>query len=136
MKKITLVLFIVGFLACEEMVKPGICTTQFVTSEVSVLNDEGNLVSGVTIEVKIKETGEILIPCGTNLDCEFPSGVYTVFHDGFMDKVSKNGDKIIVSGTKENLSFSQEFTFGKDDCHIYKLAGPDSVIISTQTKNF
>lgn len=132
MKKVTLISILILFLACEGVIKPGACTDQFVTSEVSVQNENGDPVSGVSIEVKLKKSGEVLTSCESAQECEFEQGVYTIFNDSLMEKVSKNGEKIIVTGTKGSASFSQEFTFGKNDCHIQKIAGPDTVIISIQ----
>lgn len=133
MEKIAFLVFSVLFFACDESVKPVICTAQFVTSEITVQNENSDLISGITIEVKLKETGEILDTCESKQNCEQTVGVYTIFHDGLMNKVGKNGEKVIVSGTKENLTFSQEYIFGKNDCHIFKIAGPDTLIISAQS---
>lgn len=125
--------------ACEPMNMETVCTEVFKTSKLTVLSEEnGQPVDSLAITVTDKSSGAIyelcseeaadLCPAGTP---ELDGGQYLIFHDGFKDRVNMQGETIIVEGQKEGIYFRQEYTFGSDDCHIRKIAGPDTIHVLT-----
>ncbi len=100
-------------------------------NSVTVLDPSGNPADSVEVKVINKEH-EQTYPCDEYLCKENSTGTYVIMHDGLREKVSKNGDRIIVEGEKDELQFIEEFVFGKGECHVHKVAGPDTVSLSSK----
>lgn len=106
------------------------CTTEFVTITLHVQNQDGVPVENVDITVTDSNSGGVLPVC-EDAPCNAGAmGDYVIFHDGFMESVSIQGDPFEVTGEKEGLTFSENFIFGKDECHVLKKFGPDTVTIN------
>jgi hypothetical protein len=54
-------------------------------------------------------------------------GEYTIFHDGFLKQVQGKIEKLVVEGEKGTFSFMTEFEVSANECHVYKVSGPDTV---------
>lgn len=109
--------------SCSE--EPYACTDEFVTYTVTVLAPDGEPADSVRIEVR--EEDEEIYPCDEFLCDELQTGSYIIMHDGFFDELTKTGEVILVEGTKGDFHFEEEYVFGRDKCHVQKLAGPDTV---------
>src|SRR5699024_4942977 len=86
----------------------------------------------VQIQVTNEETGQIYNNCSEeqNVCAGGNNGRYTIMHDGFHGKISTEGEDILVSGEKGQLQFQAKYTFRSGECHLQKLAGPDTVSLS------
>lgn len=56
------------------------------------------------------------------------TGSYVVMHDHYAGKINGKRD-LILSGSNEEYSFREEITVEDDGCHIYKVAGPDTITV-------
>lgn len=125
---IALVLLI--FQNCSQPEGPTYCTAEFVMHSVTVLDQDGTPADSVQITV-INEGDDSVYPCDEYLCKESQPGTYTIMHDGFLEDLSSNGETVVVEGVKDSLQFSEEFIFQGDECHVVKLAGPDTVSFSS-----
>lgn len=119
------------FAGCEENGTGSFaCTTEFVTITLHVQNSNGEPVENADITVTNTTTGADLNIC-ESFECNNGvMGNYVIFHDGFMDEVSMQGDPYGVSGEIDGASFNEDFVFAKDRCHVLKKSGPDTVIVN------
>lgn len=106
------------------------CTTEFVTISLHVQNSNGEPIENADITVTNTRTGADLDIC-ESFECNDGfMGIYVIFHDGFMDDVSMQGNPYEVSGEINGASFSEAFVFAKDRCHVFKKSGPDTVTVN------
>src|SRR5699024_50843 len=112
--------------------KTEVCTQEFITYPIAVLGADGEPADSVQIQVTNKETGQIDNICSEeqNVCAGGNNGRYTIMHDGFHGKISTEGEDILVSGEKGQLQFQAKYTFRSGECHLQKLAGPDTVSLS------
>ena len=62
-----------------------------------------------------------------------PTGTHIIFHDGFIDRIDEGEDAtVVVEGMRGELSFTQEFVFTNDGCHVAKVSGPDTVTLQAK----
>lgn len=103
------------------------CTAIFAMISVSVVDQQGNPVTGMTITDSVLRThATFTVP---QIEGIYPPGTHQVFSDNFSDQVRESGDPVRVVGTNGTISFSADFVFGvPGGCHVGKLAGPDSVV--------
>ena len=131
--KILLIIFIVPILFqyCSSQ-GVGTCTAEFMIFQLTVLEPNGDLADSVQVVVKNKITGEEFNICANDesLCNGFISGTYTIMHDGFHGKISEIEERIIVEGTKGELSLKEDFSFRSGVCHVEKLSGPDTVSLA------
>lgn len=136
MKFIKLIPFIfIGFLIIQgcsqpQNSQPKVCTDEFVIHSVTVMNPDNTPADSVQITVTNKESGNTY-PCGEYLCQKFHDDSYIIMHDGFLEDLSSTGEIIVVKGKKDSMQFSEEFTFQGGDCHVEKLAGPDTVSLTS-----
>lgn len=125
-----LILGIVFCLAsCEDNTSPDVvCTTEFVTANLLVVDQNNQPVSDVAITVLNGLTGSPYAIDASELYNPQP-GSYTIFHDGFKDDLLPGGQPVEVRGEKDGHTFKADYLFGADECHIRKLEGPDVVTI-------
>lgn len=118
------------FVGCEENgTGPFACTAEFVTISLHVQNSNGEPVEHADINVTNATTGAVLNVC-ESFECNNGyMGNYAIFHDGFMENVSMQGDPYEVTGEIDGVSFSKDFVFAKNRCHVFKKSGPDTVTI-------
>lgn len=131
---IFLILFSFLLLQCSSSTEQSyLCTQEFVTYSVTVLDTNGNPAESVNIKVTNKDTGQPYKVCsdGQNVCQNGVEGRYTIMHDGFHDKISSDREDMIVKGTKGAKQFKAEYAFRSGKCHLQKLAGPDTVSLSS-----
>lgn len=105
-----------------------ICTEEFVVHTITVLQPDGQPADSVSINVRNKESGDLYDVCQNDLcNANGQQGQYVIFHDSFQGEISKEQENIVVSGTKDSLSFTEDYSFYDDGCHVRKIAGPDTV---------
>lgn len=127
---ITIILPLI-FTGCEENGTGSFaCTTEFVTITLHVQNSNGEPVESADITVTNSATGSILEVCDSFQCNNGAMGDYVIFHDGFMDSISIEGDPYEVRGDLDDASFSEEYVFAKDRCHVLKKSGPDTVTVN------
>ncbi|MDZ7690778.1 MAG: hypothetical protein U5K69_06530 [Balneolaceae bacterium] len=115
-------------LSCSEVEQPVVCTEEFRIYDVTVLSPDGTPASDFQIEVRDPDNGDLYEICEGVNDCNWTQpGTYVIMHDGFLGKISEEKETIAVTGTKENMIFEQEFEFRSGECHVEKIAGPDTV---------
>ena len=125
---ITIILFL---LSCNRATDHVVCTTEEVQIKVTVIDKSGFGADSVTILVYNKEDNKIYDSSDFN---DFGNlltqrGEYTIFHDSYFKEVRGKLIRIVVEGEKDNLGFATEFAVSGDECHVYKLAGPDTVVL-------
>ena len=143
----SLKLFVLPFLAlflftsCDSLFSDDerICTTEFKQSNVVIAGEGSNQpIQSVQLSVLHKESGDTLDICQSGAcsdDPEIEPGKYIIFHDGYQDTVDRDGEDFVVHGMKgDSIDFSQDYTFGTNGCHIEKLAGPDTIFVSTDER--
>lgn len=123
-----IIFFMVG--CADSPINTPVCSAEFVTINLEVTDANGQPVENATISVIHKESGDTLQVCKSNECATGNMGTYTIFHDGFMDKVSFDGDTFTIEGTAEEGSFNEEFVFARNECHVFKKCSPDTVIIN------
>lgn len=135
--KSSILTLVIAFLlsSCDSTQTNRACTSEFVTSTINIVTQQDEqLVESVQIVVEDQETGSELDICEDGAcsgDLEIRPGEYIIFHDGFRDEILPAGKKLTVRGTKgDAISFTREYFFGSDGCHIKKIAGPDTVFVS------
>lgn len=104
-----------------------VCTEEFRSYHLSVVDAEGAPSDGVEVRVVRTQTGERLdygSPTGA-------SGEYLIMDDSFAARVAAD-ESFDVTGELGDSSFATRFRFGTDPCrcHVLRLAGPDTVSLS------
>lgn len=105
------------------------CTSEFAFYTLTVRDGSGAAVLLDSITVTNLETNETYPDCNAgastfpclNLspsegDFLYPS--YEVMNDSFNEILKRSGTRILVEGTKGNLTFSEEYVFSSDPCHV------------------
>ena len=130
-KKILFILLAaLTFQSCTTNENDLICTDEFVQITVEVVDESGDAVDGVQIQITEKETDTIL-PCDEYLCKPFPDeGSYIIMHDGFFGEISETGQTFVVEGSKDGFGFQEEFTFRSGECHVEKISGPETVTLT------
>lgn len=116
---------------CDDIPGPTICTAEFVTLRITVVDTSGFPVDSVEILVYNSESGKIYDVSDMNIwDSHLSrSGSYTVYHDGFIKPYQGIVERLIVEGEKGESGFRIEYAVSNNECHVYKLSGPDTVVI-------
>ena len=123
-----LILFIVN--SCSEIDKDCICTEEYRTYLVTVVDTLGVPVDSLNITIKDKD--------GDELDVQqepyyLGEGKYTVLNDSFTHIMCTCGtaQAIYFSATDGSKIANGEFMFNTDDCkcHINKVSGPDTLVL-------
>lgn len=110
------------------------CSLEFRSFNVTVLTPEGERADAVDISVIIGDSSESLDPCtevyNDSCSLEGDNGLYVIFHDGFKEQIAKGKNVLVtVRGVRGETSFSQEYIFTNDGCHIRKVEGPDTITL-------
>jgi len=118
---------------CEEA--PRACTGEFVTYSVTVLSPDGQPADSVVIDVRNANTGKEYDVCEALSQCNNPEerryvekGEYFIFHDGL--EASPLGSDVVVTGSKDSLTFRADYVFREGECHVQKEMGPEQVMLS------
>ena len=115
--------------ACEDPASQCVCTEEFRSYPVTVVDAAGDPATDVTLTRTNLRTSEVLEP--TWLGQSVP-GTYLVADDGLIDAFSSEGDTVRVTGVQGAATFAADFVFAAPEpcrCHVDKLAGPDTVVI-------
>jgi hypothetical protein len=116
-------LMLAPLLGCGDRAASGVCTMLFAMIPLTVQDQNGALVSGLTISATVLRTGQsFAVPQGGSA-----GGRYVMFDDSFRDRVRASGDLVQVTGAG-----ALHFTTGvridvPGGCHVRKVAGPDTV---------
>lgn len=132
MKFTRLILFLgfitILFQACDED-EGYVCTDEFVTYSVTVLNPNGEPTDSVQVSTTDPETGEKFPVCEVG-PCKRETGTYVIMHDGLREQISETLETVLVKGSKGNMQFEEGFAFRAGKCHVEKISGPDTVSLS------
>lgn len=131
MKSLLPVIFILFVIfSCSEIDKDCICTEEYRTYLVTVVDTLGIPVDSLNITIKDKD--------GDELDVQqepyyLGEGKYTVLNDSFTHIMCACGtpQAIYFSATDRIRTANGEFLFSTDECkcHINKVSGPDTLVL-------
>ena len=105
------------------------CTEEFVMITVAVRDDGGQPLAGLTLTHRITRTDT---PVTINQPFA-DEGVYVVADDSIKDVLRATGDEIWVHGESADVQFDQVFSVnvpGACRCHVNKVSGPDTLVVS------
>lgn len=131
MKSLLAVIFVIFvIISCSEIDKDCLCTEEYRTYLVTVVDTLGVPVDSLNITIKDKD--------GDELDVQqepyyLGEGKYTVLNDSFTHIMCTCGtaQAIYFSATDGSKIANGEFMFNTDDCkcHINKVSGPDTLVL-------
>ena len=114
---------------CSDESNDCICTEEFRMYLVVVVDTLGIPVDSLQTTIK-NELGK---ECGFNEPGAppYPQGAYFVMTYGYQDDFSTKPEKFFFGGKKNELEVMGEYLFNTDKCHchIYKVAGPDTLVL-------
>lgn len=129
----TTIFFIISaiiFSSCSEIDKDCLCTEEFGSYLVTVVDTLGVPVDSLTITIKDKDGDELDVQQGQHF---LDEGKYTVLNDSFIHIMCSCGtpQTIYFSATDESRVANGEFMFNTDECecHINKVSGPDTLVL-------
>ena len=116
------------FLSCTTDVKDCICTTEFRVYDIIVIDSFGNSVDSLNTRIT-NSSGKEFSPNG-NTHTHDSEGRYWIMDDSYIKEFSIRPTAIFLEGTKEDASVEAAFLFNTCECkcHVYKVAGPDTVV--------
>ncbi|MEL6616729.1 MAG: hypothetical protein AAFQ43_13385 [Bacteroidota bacterium] len=103
-----------------------VCTAEFVTINVEVVDDFGRSIDGLTYRSVHERTGETL-----NIDEDSVgdlTGLYPVATDAHTSLLRVDGDDVLFSATGNGLVARARFVLADDGCHVRKEDGPDRIV--------
>jgi hypothetical protein len=119
-------LAIILFSSCTTETADCICSEEFRTITVLVLDESNKPIEGLTTTV----TNEKGIIYNLPDDYMFP-GYYLVMSDKYVQDFSTIAGKILFSGISDSGSVYGQYFINTDrcKCHIQKISGPDTLIL-------
>lgn len=118
------------FYCCSEIDTDCICSEEFRSYLVTVVDTLGAPVDSLNVTIKNKYGDELDVKQDPYF---FDDGKYTVLNDSFTQLFCSCGttQKIYFSATDGSRNASGEFMFNTDKCkcHINKVSGPDTLIL-------
>ena len=129
--KIIIIVSILNTLHCSRSSDPNVCTDEFVEIRLTVIDNEGFPTDSVNITVYNKQNNKTYDLSEVNYPNSPISryGIYTIYHDGFSNAWKGLIERIVIEGQKGNLSFNTECEVSSNACHVFKVSGPDTVIL-------
>jgi hypothetical protein len=131
MKKITvIILFSLITFSCSEIDQDCMCTEEYRSYLVTVVDTLGIPVDSLDVTVRDENGAELSV-----VQDQYPWGVgnYTVMSDSFTKIFCSCTlpEKIYFSATDGNRIANGEFLFNTDECycHVYKVSGPDTLVL-------
>jgi hypothetical protein len=115
--------------ACSEDTPDCMCTEEFRMYFVVVTDSLGIPVD--SLQTVITNDHGKNYDFGNYLPPPYLLGAYLVMTDGYQNDFSTTPGRILFSGNKESKEVTGEFYFNTDKCrcHIYKISGPDTLIL-------
>jgi hypothetical protein len=115
--------------SCDDEYPDCVCTEEFRTYFVTVVDSLGNPVDSLATTVVNDRGKEYYF--GAFQPPPFLPGAYYVMTDGYQNDFGTSPGKIFFRGIKNNLEVTGEYLFNTDDCrcHVYKVAGPDTLLL-------
>lgn len=112
--------------------EPPICTEQLVGLSVAVVNGVGQPLDGLSVTATVHRTGAVLDLTSASPPAALPAegGPAMVFSDDFIEAVRRGGDEVVVTVMAGGHTATGLYRFGSDGCHVRKIAGPDSLVMS------
>lgn len=131
MKQILSIVLINLFIfSCSEIDKDCLCTEEFRSYLVTVVDTLGTPVDSLDVTIKDKDGDELDVQQDQYFVNE---SKYTVLNDSFTHIMCSCGTPQIIyfSATDGNRIATGEFMFNTDDCkcHINKVSGPDTLVL-------
>jgi hypothetical protein len=106
-----------------------VCTMEFRTVQVRVVDAAGQPVGDLDVTVTNQRSGETL---DVQQEAAGPpaAGTYTVVTDGNVDDVSVEGDDLLFRATGHGRTAEATFVVGRDACacHIDRREGPEQIV--------
>jgi len=114
---------------CTDESPDCVCTEEFRTYLVTVVDSLGNPVDSLQTTIK-NERGKEYSFSEPGAP-PYPQGAYFVMTDGYQNDFGTKPEKIFFNGIKNELEVIGEYLFNTDECrcHIYKVAGPDTLML-------
>ena len=121
-------LLVAGVASCANLdpAQPCICTLEFRSFTVTVVDATGQPAEGVNISVRRVSDGAVLT---VNSSLGQGPGVYVILTDGNIQDVTEAGTTVEVVGALGDMGFTAEYVFDRDacQCHVNKISGPEMV---------
>ena len=120
---VLLTLMLAPLVACRDRAAPAVCTESFAMIPLTVRDQYGATVLGLSITATVLRTGmSFTVPQGGAT-----AGRYVAYDDNFRDRIRTSGDSVRIDGYG-----GRQFSTGlridvPGGCHVRKLAGPDTV---------
>ncbi len=112
---------------------PGICLPNFEELHVAVVNATGQSLAGIGVTDTVLRSGAVLEVAALlppdNLPAEGLPGV-VIFSDEFIGEILPLGDEVAVVLKAGGHQASGRYRFGSNGCHVHKIAGPDTLVVS------
>lgn len=130
--KTLLVLFlsVIVFFSCSTIDEDCVCTEEYRYYLVTVVDTLGIPVDSLNVVIKDKDGDELNVVQDPN---PFGAGKYTVLNDSFTQMFCSCTlpETIYFSATDGNRIANGEFLFKTDECncHVYKVTGPDTLVL-------
>jgi hypothetical protein len=114
---------------CSDDPDDCMCTEEFRMYFVVVVDTLGNPVDSLHTSIKNERGKEYNF--GEFEPPPYSQGAYFVMTDGYEGDFRSGSNKIFFKGTKEDKQVTGEFEFKTDKClcHVYKIAGPDTLVL-------
>jgi hypothetical protein len=99
----------------------------------TVVNGVGQPLAGLSVTDTVSRTGEILHVSAGSPSTDLPadgSQATTIFSDAFIQAIMPTGDDVVVAVTAGGHSGSGRYRFGANGCHVQRLAGPDTLVVT------
>jgi hypothetical protein len=107
------------------------CTQNIEAISATIVNQVGQTLPGLEVTDTVRRTGTVLTMTEPPLqDLPSEGATVMVFSDDFQKNIRPGGEDVAVMISAGGHSVSSLFRFGSDGCHVQKLAGPDSLIVS------
>jgi len=129
--RIAAIVFFIALLfpSCTTDVRDCICTTEFRSYGIIVIDSSSNPVDSLVTRITNSNGKEF-----TSHGSYFPNGTegrYWIMDDSYKNEFRIRPTTFFFEGTKENASAEAAFLIntGECKCHVFKVAGPDTVVV-------
>jgi hypothetical protein len=102
-----------------------VCTQEFRTETVTVVDQAVNPVPDASVVATLVRTGDTLSPAVTGPS---PDGVYIIADDGSRNTVRAAGEQVRVQVELGSQAFGADYVLA-GGCHIQKVSGPDTLTV-------